>query len=551
MPADREPHNAFGQPTGLWPGQDIPRQVGGPSLPWPEAESAPPPPPARPGGDLPWPERDRPDAGHHDGPGHDPAGWDAAPGTTNGWAPQQDGPWPQHGPAGHGDAAWPQGEPHDDAWATQAGPADGHTGWAPHDEPGRGPAGDFGPGGPAGEAGWGAGTTATATLTGPPPVDVPHGPATGGPGRPPAPPLAPAPAPSSGGSRRRWRVALAAALVLAVAGSGVAVATLRPDAAERQAGGTPGSVGPATSMGPGTPGTPGASPSADQGLGGKPSARPSASADAGPAFSGTRLTLPGASIGVQGGETFGQALARSDQTFGKLRMARIFFPGLPPAWSGSRADVVDRTVVVSFKASPQEVNTGKFDSRLTSWFSSIPREHNVYWSYFHEPEDDVERGAFSTTAYRTAWKRIAGLADRTGNPKLINTLILMCWTLDSKSGRSFDAFYPGGDVIEALGWDCYNWGKKWKRYASPQEIYGPMISKSKALGKPWGVAETGSDLVPGDGGTGRAAWIRSMTSFLNGQRPEFVAYYNQTVSQGDFRLLDQPSIQAWKSFCTA
>ena len=127
----------------------------------------------------------------------------------------------------------------------------------------------------------------------------------------------------------------------------------------------------------------------------------------------------------------------------------------------------------------------------------------------------------------------------------------MCWTLDPKSGRSFDSFYPGGDVIETLGWDCYNWGAKWKRYAPPQEIYGEMISKSKALCKPWGVAETGSDLVPGDSGSGRATWIRSMTGYLNGQRPEFVAYYNQVVSQGDFRLLDQPSIQAWKSFCVA
>ncbi|MBC8993954.1 hypothetical protein ACWEOR_13800 [Micromonospora chalcea] len=498
MPADREPHNAFGQPTGLWPGQDIPRQAGGPSLPWPEAEvtSSPPPPARTGGGDLPWPER--PDAGHRD-------------------------------------AAWPQDEP----------TVHGDPGWAPHDDA------DWAGPGPAGDAVRGAGAAATATLTGPPPVDAPHDPATGGPGRPPAPPLAPGTTPPPGGARRRWRVAVAAALALAVAGGGVAVAALRPDSANPQAGEAPGSVGPATSMGPGAPATPGASPSADQGLGGKPSARPSASENAGPAFGGTRLTLPGASIGVQNGETFGQALARSDRTFGKLRMARIFFPGLPPAWSGSRADVVDRTVVVSFKAAPQEINTGKFDSRLTSWFASIPREHNVYWSYFHEPEDDVERGAFTTEAYRTAWKRVAGLADRANNPKLINTLILMCWTLDPKSGRSFDAFYPGSDVIETLGWDCYNWGKKWKRYAPPQEIYGPMISKSKALGKPWGVAETGSDLVPGDPGTGRAAWIRSMTNFLNGQRPEFVAYYNQTVSQGDFRLLDQPSIQAWKSFCTA
>ncbi|MFG1720232.1 hypothetical protein ACGFII_16550 [Micromonospora chalcea] len=515
MPADREPHNAFGQPTGLWPGQDIPRQAGGPSLPWPETEAtSSPPPPARTGGDLPWPEHEMPHTGH------------------------QDAAWAQDEPTVHGDAGW----------APQTGPAgDGHADWAPHDEPGR-----SGPGTAAGgPAGWRAGTAATATLTGPPPVHAPHGPASGGPGRPPAPPLAPGTPPSPGGARRRWRVAVAAALALAVAGGGVAVAALRPDSANPQAGEAPGSLGPATSTGPGAPGTPGASPSADQGLGGKPSARPSASENAGPAFGGTRLTLPGASIGVQNGETFGQALARSDRTFGKLRMARIFFPGLPPAWSGSRADVVDRTVVVSFKAAPQEINTGKFDSRLTSWFASIPREHNVYWSYFHEPEDDVERGAFTTEAYRTAWKRVAGLAARANNPKLINTLILMCWTLDPKSGRSFDAFYPGGDVIETLGWDCYNWGKKWKRYAPPQEIYGPMISKSKALGKPWGVAETGSDLVPGDPGAGRAAWIRSMTSFLNGQRPEFVAYYNQTVSQGDFRLLDQPSIQAWKSFCTA
>lgn len=337
-----------------------------------------------------------------------------------------------------------------------------------------------------------------------------------------------------------------------MASGGVAVATLRPDSTDRPGGASPQAERPSPTSAPtGAPAPGTATPGADAGLGGRPSGSPSASAGSTPGFTGTRLTLPGASIGVQTGENFGQALARSDRTFGRLRMARIFFPGLPPAWKGSRADVVDRTVVVSFKASPEEINSGRHDSRLASWFASIPRENNVYWSYFHEPEDDVERGAFTPEAYKTAWRRIAGLADRADNPKLINTLILMCWTLDPKSGRSFDSFYPGDDVIETLGWDCYNWGAKWKRYAPPQEIYGRMISKSRELGKPWGVAETGSDLVPGDSGAGRAQWIRSMTGYLNQQRPEFVAYYNQVVSQGDFRLLDQPSIQAWKSFCTA
>ncbi|MEU3457129.1 hypothetical protein ABZ671_26525 [Micromonospora sp. NPDC006766] len=352
------------------------------------------------------------------------------------------------------------------------------------------------------------------------------------------PPTAPASAPA-GESRRKWRLAIAAAVVLAVASGGVAVATLRPE--RPQAAQPPVQSGPTGAPGPSAAGSGAAGPP-------KP---PSASVGSAQGFTGARLALPGASIGVQSGETFGQALARSDRTFGRLRMARIYLPGLPPVWKGSRASLVNRPVVVSFKASPREINSGQHDARLTSWFASIPREHNVYWSYYHEPEDEVARGAFTAEEYRAAWRRIAGLADRAGNPKLINTLILMCWTLDPKSGRSFDSFYPGGDVVEALGWDCYNWGVKWKRYATPQEIYGRVISKSRELSKPWGVAETGSDLVPGDTGTGRAAWIRAMTSYLSRQRPEFVAYYNQVVGQGDFRLLDQPSIQAWRSFCLA
>ena len=559
MPADRDPHDAFEEPTGLWPGQDVSRQSGSPALPWPETAASPPVPVhAHAHGDLPWPERELP------GPGHADRSWvDAAPAWSGHEPPGRVGvehamPGPDRTPAAWADgtttasAHWGDGTTATARWGdAPTAPAD----WAEETTASAswGGAPPVGWGGEA-SAGWGAATTATATLTGPPPGGVPTGPdarpGAGGPGQPPLPPVTSDPPP--GGPRRRWRAVLATAVALALTGGGVAVAALRPDATNPQASEVPKSAGPAPSAGLGAPATPGAAPSADQGLGGKPGAKPSASAAPGAkGFAGTRETLPGASIGVQNGETFGQALSRSDRTFGKLQMARIFFPGLPPAWSGSRADVVDRTVVVSFKASPQEINSGRHDSRLRSWFASIPRDHNVYWSYFHEPEDDVERGAFSTDAYRTAWKRVAGLADQAGNPRLINTLILMCWTLDPKSGRSFDAFYPGGSVIEALGWDCYNWGKKWKRYASPQEIYGPMISKSKALGKPWGVAETGSDLVPGDAGAGRAEWIRSMSGFLNGQRPEFVAYYNQTVSQGDFRLLDQPSIQAWKAFCVA
>ncbi|MCI4063266.1 hypothetical protein MRQ36_12065 [Micromonospora sp. R77] len=551
MPADRDHHTApgTGQSTSLWPGQDIPRQHGSPdadpALPWPDVEAPHRPAPAAVRSSLPWPDGDRPTQ---------PVGRQAHRGQSwpaDGHEPQ----WPADHPADGFPQQWAEGTTPTDGyaqqWAEGAASAHGHPQqWAAAAvlDDGSPSAAGAPPVALADEPSWSDAEHRAAGPDGgsaPPPV----GPDLRFPGPPPV--SAP-----SGGERRRWTIIVAAAVALAVAGGGVAVATMRdPDRAPEQAIGTAES-GVASAPAPGANGAaaPSATPGGTQGLGDRPaSASPPAAAVPGqaPPFAGTRQTLPGASIAVQSGETFSQALNRSDRTFGTLKMARVFYPGLPPAWEKSRADVADRTVVVSFKASPQEVNTGKYDARLTSWFRSIPRDHNVYWSYFHEPEDDVERGAFTAAAYKSAWRRIAGLAAKVDNPKLINTLILMCWTLDPKSRRSFDSFYPGSDVVETLGWDCYNWGAKWKRYAPPQEIYGEMISKSRELGKPWGVAETGSDLVPGDSGTGRAAWIRSMTSYLNGQRPEFVAYYNQVVSQGDFRLQDAPSIQAWRSFCVA
>ncbi|MFI0792170.1 hypothetical protein ACH4OY_05615 [Micromonospora rubida] len=502
MPAERDHQSASGtsHPSAPWPGQDIPRQHGGPhataASPWP-AETALTRPEAPASQSSPWPET------AEQAP---PIASDEPVGQ--GWAP------PHHQPADETE------------WAPQQPAVDRQ--WPAYDE-----------------ADAGHPVPPSSRDTGYPPI----GPGAG-PGRRFAEPPLPA---SHADGRRLRRLALVAVVALALIGGGIAVATLRePDTTPPQAVETP-ENGLTTAPSPGAV-TPSATPSDTSGLGGRPaSPSPSGTAPGGrePSFTGTRQTLPGASVAVQRGETFSQALSRSDRTFGTLKMARVFFPGLPPAWDNSRAGVADRTVVVSFKAPPKEVNAGRHDSRLASWFRSIPRDHNVYWSYFHEPEDDVERGAFTAADYRSAWRRIAELANRADNPKLINTVILMCWTLDPNSKRDFAAFYPGGDLVETLGWDCYNWGAKWKRYASPQEIYGRMISKSRELGKPWGVAETGSDLVPGDSGTGRAAWIRSMSGYLNGERPEFVAYYNQVVSQGDFRLQDSPSIQAWRSFCAA
>jgi hypothetical protein len=313
---------------------------------------------------------------------------------------------------------------------------------------------------------------------------------------------------------------------------------------------TPPQAGPSGAQ---SAGQPTAGPSGVEGLG----SNPSASASAGPGdtfqpFPAPRKTLPGASLHLNGGESFADALRRSDRTYGPLRMVRVFYPGLPPSWNGSRADVANRTVVVSFKAHPREVNAGKHDSRLTSWFASVPRNVDVYWSYYHEPENDVESGKYTPAQFASAFRRVSGLADKARNPRLRATLILMCWTLNPNSRRDFNAYYPGSAAVDVLGWDCYNSGTKNNRYTAPDQVFSRMISKSRALGKPWGLAETGSAKIRSDGsGTGRAAWIRSMSRYLNEQKPLWVAYYDYKVSGGDFRLLDTPSQNAWKAWCAA
>lgn len=261
--------------------------------------------------------------------------------------------------------------------------------------------------------------------------------------------------------------------------------------------------------------------------------------------------LIGGSVGLNTGESFANGLIRTDQTIGPLDIVRVFYTGLPATWVGSKAAICNRPTVVSFKAPPSEINAGTHDSFLTSWFASLPKTgFPIYWGYYHEPEDDVEKASFTAADFRTAWRRVAALARAANNPKLFNTLILMGWTVNPASGRNFPDFYPGADLVDVIAWDCYSQGAKTGRYFTPDETYGAVIAKSIAYGKPWGIAETGSTMVASDtSGTGRAAWLKSVRTYLSTRNPVFVCYWNQVVGADDYRLADAPSQAEWRSYC--
>jgi hypothetical protein len=262
-------------------------------------------------------------------------------------------------------------------------------------------------------------------------------------------------------------------------------------------------------------------------------------------------TLCGASFATEGTETYQQAFAREDALFGGLDSARVFYSGLPQAWPG-KLDTGGRPMIISFKAPPADVLTGAHDVRLRDWFGTAPNGQDIYWTYFHEPENDIQSGAFTAAQFRQAWQRIAALADEAGNPRLRATLILMGWSVDPASGRDWHDYYPGREYVDVIGWDLYN--PSWRNggYRPAANLFAGVIAASRSENLPFGIAETGSPLVTGDDGPGRAAWLRDVVGHLAASEALFIEYFDldwTARSGADYRLRDAAGVAVWQEFC--
>ena len=134
-------------------------------------------------------------------------------------------------------------------------------------------------------------------------------------------------------------------------------------------------------------------------------------------------TLAGASAASAstGGSTlFGASisspsnLAMKKSQFGRLPIVRVYLPGLPStnAWSTGLAGANRSAIVISFKALPVNIIRGYDSGALANFFDTAPRNVPVYYSYWHEPEDNIAAGKFETMAdYLKAWADVVSLAN--------------------------------------------------------------------------------------------------------------------------------------------
>jgi hypothetical protein len=167
------------------------------------------------------------------------------------------------------------------------------------------------------------------------------------------------------------------------------------------------------------------------------------------------------------------------------------------------------------------VLNGSHDAQLAAFFAATPRL--TYWSYWHEPEDDIANGAFSAADYRAAWRHISAIA-RTANKPLRATLILMDWSVNPKSHRTWTDYYPGPDAIDVLGWDAYAWGPNY----TPADVFGRVHDVSVQAGKPWAIAETGVAYMKVPDPAQRRSMLTAMSRYLatSSPAPEFVTYFD-------------------------
>jgi hypothetical protein len=272
--------------------------------------------------------------------------------------------------------------------------------------------------------------------------------------------------------------------------------------------------------------------------------------DAAPSATKPGPTQYGASFQTANGESYQAALARTDKTLGHLDVVRVFYPEAPDPWPGKAPG---RNVMVSFKLPPRDVIAGTFDKSMKHWFASAPRNVDVYWSYWHEPENDIEAGTFTAAEFKAAFAHLDRLAAQANNPRLKATVILQSFTTRPGSGRNWRDYVPPVKRFDILAWDVYNRSSTETPYQVPPDLLDAALAASKSVGKPFAVAELGSAIAPGDTGEGRAEWLMRMGAYLDQHHALFVCYFDFLWNDGkdDFRLSDSPSLNAWKDIAAS
>ena len=267
----------------------------------------------------------------------------------------------------------------------------------------------------------------------------------------------------------------------------------------------------------------------------------------------SKTIIWGSSAGANAGETKAEAYLRVKGAFGKHEIFRYYCAAAPewPAWLPK-----ETTVHISFKYNANDILAGIYDTDLSSFFSGLGSTSKIYWTYFHEPEDDIRDGAFTAKEYRDAFDHIIDLQKKLNKPNLVPTLCLMSYSLTPESGRNWRDYLP--NKVELLSWDGYY---RDNMNGDVTKVFSKVRAIAKETGMPWAVAETGVNKMKNSGAINEPILLETRKTLLTALSrdiattepyPVFVEYFDSDPSHdaaySDWRISDDPStIAAWNA----
>jgi hypothetical protein len=170
--------------------------------------------------------------------------------------------------------------------------------------------------------------------------------------------------------------------------------------------------------------------------------------------------------------------------------------GVPTSFTASNAaydyDVVaDVSKYVSIYSSKPDLtrmgssNTGtNLDDEVNNFLASIPEDHPMLLTIWHEADGKVRSGTFTLTVWKAAFKRFCDLVHAFGNPDLYTALVLEAYQ-PTTAGTLYADMWPGDGYADCLLTDGYT------DLGSGDGVWKKGVDFAALKGIPWGIAELG------------------------------------------------------------
>lgn len=306
---------------------------------------------------------------------------------------------------------------------------------------------------------------------------------------------------------------------------------------------------------------------------------PSAGAEplaAGPHATTTTTTVTphvlfGAHVNGAPGQQFRTDVTSLEQQIGrKLAVIHIYrpwdspFPMPDDVWvrNGGRAIAVDISPIKTdgealtwSQIADAQPGSAIYD-QMVAWANGIAGfGAHVYVSFDHEPDLARNAGRGTPADFVAAWRHLVAVFRAHGATDVTWIWNVTAWSFRDVNGNWYAAaFYPGDDVVDAIGAEAYNWQGCRPGTSSPYRPFGYSVSGFRLFGrlhpdKPLMIMEYGSAYSPAFPGS-QAQWLAQMHQTLERSgwgQVAMISYFdpNNSPKVCDWRLTEPSAIQAF------